>query len=130
MKKSISVLIVALELFSFCRSQTNWKGQFPAGVIYGPKGAYRIDAPKDWILDNKSGQSMELPCVLYIKGFTWDNSPVIMYGKIASTKFENIDSFIVFAIDEFKKEDSSFYHKQLISGSVKGAKYKIIDYRG
>src|SRR6188474_1559032 len=103
MKRLILTIITALQLSILCCSQTSQQGQFPAGIIYGPKAAYKIDAPKNWILDNKSGISQGLPCVLYIKGFTWQNSPVIMYAKIAGTNFENIDSFIAFAIKEFKK---------------------------
>ena len=101
-----------MEIFSVCNAQTELKEQFPAGIVYGPKGAYKIDAPKNWILDNRSGLSMRLPCVLYIDGYTWQNSPVIMYSKIASTNYENINIFIDFAIKEFKKEDSDFNHKE------------------
>src|SRR4026207_39434 len=103
MRRSILTLFSALQLFILCCSQTSQQRQFPAGIIYGPKAAYKIDAPKNWILDNKSGMSQGLPCVLYINGFTWQNSPVIMYAKIAGTNFENMDSFIAFAIKEFKK---------------------------
>ena len=75
--------------------------QFSSGIVYGPKAAYKIDAPKNWVLDNNSGKSIGLPCVLYLKGYTWENSPVIMYAKIAGTTFEKVDSFISFAIKEF-----------------------------
>ena len=94
---------MVLEIAVLCYGQTIQQGQFPAGIIYGPKAAYKIDAPKNWTLDNKSGISQGLQCVLYVNGFTWQSSPVIMYAKIAATNFENIDSFIEFAIKEFKK---------------------------
>src|SRR6185503_19573676 len=104
MRKPILILFSALQVFILCSAQVSEQGQFPAGIIYGPKAAYKIDAPKNWILDNKSGISQGLPCVLYVNGYTWQTSPVIMYAKIAGTNFENIDSFIAFAIKEFKKE--------------------------
>ena len=130
MRKLIFILITVSQLFTICNAQTNQKGQFPAGIVYGPKGAYKIDAPKNWILDNKSGLSMGLPCVLYIYGYTWQNSPVIMYAKIASTNYENINTFIDFAIKEFKKEDLDFYHKELKTGKIDSNKYIIMDYQG
>lgn len=130
MKNLTIVLILLIIGFSICHAQTESKGQFPAGIIFGSKGAYKIDAPKNWILDNKSGISMGLPCVLYIDGYTWQNSPVIMYSKIASTNFENIDKFIEFAIKEFKKGDSNFSHKVLKTGIIDDGKFIIMDYHG
>ena len=91
----------------FCQSS-----KYPSGIIYGPKAAFKIDAPKGWILDNKAGLSNGLPCVLYLKGSTWKDSPVIMYAKIASTEFENVDEFIKFAIKGFLKEDSNFVYQR------------------
>ncbi len=104
--------------------------QFPSGIVYGPKAAYKIDAPKNWVLDNNSGKSMGLPCVLYLKGYTWESSPVIMYAKIAGTTFENIDSFISFAIKDFVKEDSNFYHNELKRSKIDSFQYVVMDYIG
>ena len=129
MKKLILYIVLAL-LTTNGSSMQNNQNQFPAGIIYGPKGAFKIDAPKDWILDNKAGLSMDLPCVLYIDGYTWQNSPVIMYSKIASTNYENIDKFINFTIKEFKKEDPKFNHKELKTGEIDSNKYIIMDYQG
>ena len=28
---------------------------FRGGIVYGPKAAFKIDAPEGWVLDNKSG---------------------------------------------------------------------------
>lgn len=128
--KKLTLILIIMQLFLVCNAQTELKGQFLAGIVYGPKGAYKIDAPENWILDNKSGLSMGLPCVLYIDGYTWQNSPVIMYSKIASTDYENIDTFIDFAIKEFQKEDSDFNHKELKTGKIDDKKYIIMDYQG
>jgi hypothetical protein len=111
-------------------AQTNKDGQSHAGIVYGPQGAYMIDAPKHWVLDNKTAVSDGLPCVLYIDSSTWENSPVIMYAKIASPTYPTIDKFIAFAIKEFVKEDPGFYHKESKTGEINGKKYVIMDYRG
>ena len=126
---ALSITGVLLSI-SVCLSQTNGKSQFPGGIVYGPKAAFKIEAPKNWVLDNISGQSSGLPCVLYIDGYNWQNSPVIMYGKISSPIFTNIDKFIAFAINEFKKEDSTFYYKEFRNGKLNGKKYVIMNYRG
>jgi len=123
-------MVLIAQLFSSCNSQTNKTGEFPSGIIYGKKGAYKIDAPKGWILDNKSGKEMELPCVLYLNGYNWQNSPVIMYSKMASPNYEKIELFIDFAIKEFQKEDSKFEYKELKNGQVADKKYIIMDYQG
>ena len=113
-----------------CNAQTKGESQFEAGIVYGPKAAYKIDAPRNWVLDNVSGKSSGLPCVLYINGCTWENSPVIMYAKIASPTFTEIDKFIGFAIKEFKKEDPKFNFKEFKKGKLNGHKYVIMNYQG
>lgn len=121
---------IALQFASVSHAQTQRKTKFPAGIVYGPKAAYQIDAPKHWVLDNTSGVSEGLPCVLYIDGFTWQNSPVIIYAKIASPVYTDIDKFIAFAIKEFVKEDPNFNHKELVNGNIGGQKYTIMNYQG
>jgi hypothetical protein len=64
--------------------------------------------PKNWILDNQSGVSQGLHCVFYLKGFTWENSPVIMYAQIHSG---DLKSFLDFALKEYKNDDPKFQHK-------------------
>jgi len=124
------ITILISQLFTSCNSQTNKNSEFPAGIIYGKKGAYKVDAPKGWILDNKSGKDMGLPCVLYLDGFNWQNSPVVMYSKIASPNYDKIDLFINYAIKEFQKEDPNFDHKELKNGQIDDKKYIIMNYQG
>lgn len=73
---------------------------------------------------------MGLPCVLYLDKSTWQTFPVIMYAKITSPEFENIDKFLEFSINEFEKEDSNFYHKEHKTDQIDGKKYSIMDYKG
>jgi hypothetical protein len=82
--------------------------EFEAGIIYNKAASYQIKAPANWVLDNASGVSQGLHCVLYPKGFTWQNAPVVMYAQIDSG---SLRSFIDFAVNDYKKEDPKFQHK-------------------
>jgi hypothetical protein len=76
---------------------------FPGGIVYGPKAAFKIDAPPGWVLDNKAGAEQGLPCVLYPKGSTWAHANAIMYAKIASTDYEDVGKFVATAIQRMEK---------------------------
>lgn len=130
LKNTIIFLLLLLIFCSVSQSLTQTNKQFNSGIVFGPKGAFKIDAPKNWILDNKSGLSQGLNCVLYLDGFSWNNSPVIMYSKIASTKFEDIDVFIDYSVKAFIKEDSNFIYKNIKTGEIGNKKYRILDYIG
>jgi hypothetical protein len=78
---------------------------FPAGVVYGPKAAFEVTAPEGWVLDNTAGLSNGLQCVLYLSRSSWQGSPVIMYAKIASPRFERLDDFLEFTRKEYAKDD-------------------------
>lgn len=102
---------------------------FPAGIVYGPKAAFKIDAPDGWILDNESGKNQGLPCVLYPNGYTWKNAPVVMYAKIGSTDFESKDKFIKYSISELKKRNSTLKYKLLKEGKIDNKySYTIYEY--
>jgi hypothetical protein len=94
------VLIAAL---SFSQAET-----FPFGIVYGPKAAFQITAPAGWVIDNKAGADDGLPCVLYLKGATWQTAEPLMYGKIASTEYDDHEAFAAKAIAEMKKERGGF----------------------
>src|SRR5436309_1737313 len=76
---------------------------FRGGVVYGPKAAFKIDAPEGWVLDNNSGVKQGLPCVLYPKSSSWGDAKTIMYAKIASTEFEDVNEFVATAIKGMEK---------------------------
>ena len=75
----------------------------PGGIVYGPKAAFKIDAPEGWVLDNSAGAEQGLPCVLYPRGSSWADAETIMYAKIASTQFEDVEKFVASAIKEMQK---------------------------
>jgi hypothetical protein len=75
----------------------------PGGIVYGPKAAFTISAPAGWVLDNSSGVKQGLPCVLYPKDSSWSDARTIMYAKIASTQFTDVEAFVAKAITEMQK---------------------------
>jgi len=79
------------------------QGTFPGGIVYGPKAAFKIDAPAGWVLDNSAGAEQRLPCVLYPKGSTWADANAIMYAKIAGTDYEYVGKFVATAIQQMEK---------------------------
>src|SRR4051812_1927369 len=78
------------------------------GIVYGPKGAFNISAPKGWKLDPTAGSKQGLPCVLYPEGENWDSADPLMYAKIASTIYEDSDAFASEAIKDMKEKRAGF----------------------
>jgi len=76
---------------------------YPGGIVYGPKAAFNLGAPEGWVLDNSAGVEQGLPCVLYPKGSSWSDARTIMYAKIASTEFTDVEAFVAKAIKEMQK---------------------------
>jgi hypothetical protein len=99
------------------------------GIVYGPKGAFNISAPKGWKLDPTAGAQQHLPCVLYPDGASWETAEPLMYAKIASTNYENYETFAKDAIDDMKKKRAGFTMKRIASGKTAGGQaYFINDY--
>jgi hypothetical protein len=93
-------------VFLFCLlaiAPLHAQGTHPGGIVYGPKAAFKIDAPKGWVLDNNAGVEQGLPCVLYPKGSSWEDAHTIMYAKIASTAFTSVDQFAARSIKEMER---------------------------
>jgi hypothetical protein len=101
---------------------------YAGGIVYGPKAAFNIAAPAGWVLDNAAGAEQGLPCVLYPKGSTWSDAKTIMYAKIASTQYEDVNAFVATAIKEMK--DRHGMPKEMIeSGKTRdGRPYFINEY--
>src|SRR5947207_8798196 len=123
--RSLLVACIALSLGGV-RSfgQENYRG----GIVYGPKAAFNISAPEGWVLDNESGVDQGMPCVLYPKDSSWSNAKTVMYAKIASTQFEDVNAFVAMAIKEMKKTHGAPKEK-IASGKTKdGHDYFINEY--
>jgi hypothetical protein len=100
------------------------------GIVYGPKGAFNISAPKGWKLDPTAGAEQGLPCVLYPEGATWDSADPLMYAKIASTNYEDSEAFVREAIEDMKKNRPGFKMKRIASGkTADGQPYFINEYQ-
>jgi hypothetical protein len=105
-------------------AQENYRG----GIVYGPKAAFNINAPEGWVLDNESGAQQGLPCVLYPKGESWADARTIMYAKIASTQYEDVNAFVAMAIKEMAKTHGKPKEKIVSGKTHDGHDYFINEY--
>ena len=101
-RKSVEALLVSLVVLATYAAAVGGKEKFAGGIVYGPKAAFNIAAPKGWVLDNQAGAEQGLPCVLYPKGQSWADARTVMYAKIASTNFEDVNQFVAVAIQEMQ----------------------------
>jgi hypothetical protein len=97
------------------------------GIVYGPKGAFNISAPKGWKLDPTAGAGQGLPCVFYPEGATWETAEPLMYAKIASTDYEDIEAFARDAVEDMKKNRAGFKMKRIASGKTAGGEAYFIN---
>ena len=106
------------------------KETFSSGIVYGPKAAFKISAPKGWVVDNEAGVQEGFPCVLYPAGSTWADADAVMYAKIASTNTTDRDAFVKFAITKMREGDKEFRYTRVAGGKTgDGHAYIINDYR-
>jgi len=124
MKPSFIVCIIFLLICRTNFGQENYRG----GIVYGPKAAFNISAPKGWVLDNKSGVEQGQPCVLYPKGSSWSDAKTIMYAKIASTQFENVNEFVAWAIKGMEEVHGKPKEKIATGKTADGRDYFINEY--
>ena len=124
MKPSLIVCIIFLLICGTNFGQENYRG----GIVYGPKAAFNISAPKGWVLDNKSGVEQGQPCVLYPKGSSWSDAKTIMYAKIASTQFENVNEFVAWAIKGMEEVHGKPKEKIATGKTADGRDYFINEY--
>jgi tetratricopeptide (TPR) repeat protein len=123
MKPSSIVCVLLLFICIGSFGQENYR----AGIVYGPKAAFDI-AADGWVLDNESGKKQGMPCVLYPKGSSWSDAKTVMYAKIASTEFEDVNEFVAWAIKGMKAKRGTPKEK-IASGKTKdGRDYFINEY--
>src|SRR5437773_7894162 len=98
------------------------------GIVTGPKAAFNITAPEDWVLDTESGKHQDLPCVLYPKSSSWADAKTVMYAKVASPQWEGVNAFVAWAIQGMK-EKRGMPKEKIASGKTKdGHDYFINEY--
>jgi hypothetical protein len=125
MKTKLALLII----FSLLTIRPSATAQPSAGgIVYGPKGAFNIAAPKGWKLDPTAAADRGLPCVLYPEGTTWETAEPLMYAKIAHTSYEDYELFAKDAIEDMEKTRGSKM-KRIESGkTADGLPYFINEY--
>jgi hypothetical protein len=124
MKAPIVICLGLLVLPIGVRVQEKYRG----GIVYGPKAAFNISAPEGWVLDNESGVSQGQPCVLYPKGSSWRDAKTVMYAKIASTQFEDVNAFVPWAIKGMEKVHGKPKEKIATGKTKDGHDYFINEY--
>jgi tetratricopeptide (TPR) repeat protein len=124
MKPLFSVCIFLLFISARSFAQENYRG----GIVYGPKAAFNISAPEGWVLDNQSGVSQGLPCVLYPKSESWADARTVMYAKIAGTQFEDVNAFVAMAITDMKAKHGAPKEKIASGKTNDGYDYFINEY--
>ena len=97
------------------------------GIVYGPKGAFNISAPKGWVLDPSAGAKQGLPCVLYPNGATRDTADPLIYAKIASTDYEDYEKFAAEAVADMKEKRPGIKPKRVEAGKTKGGQLYFIN---
>jgi len=126
MKPFLITCIICLLICENNLGQEKYRG----GIVYGPKAAFNISAPDGWILDNESGANQGMPCVLYRKGSSWSDAKTVMYAKIASTQFEDVNAFVAMAIKDMQKTHGAPKEK-IASGKTRdGHDYYINEISG
>src|SRR5437016_11173456 len=123
--RSLLVACIALSLAGVRNFEPE---DYRGGIVDAPKAAFNISAPKGWVLDNKSGVEQGQPCVLYPKGSSWSDAKTIMYAKIASTQFENVNEFVAWAIKGMEEVHGKPKEKIAIGKTADGRDYFINEY--
>lgn len=131
MKCKIAFFLPIIVFNSIVYSQNS---QLPIGVVASSKAAFQITAPKNWVLDDTSGLSSGLPCVLYLSGFTRENSSATIYCGVAAPAYTDVESYIQLYIAEFRKygsQESESLYKRLPPRKIDCSLSAIIyDYQG
>lgn len=120
--------IVAFLALGALRPCVSAQESFRGGIVYGPNAAFNIAAAKGWVVDNQSGVSQGLPCVLYPKGESWADARTVMYAKIASPQFEDVNAFVAMAIKDMEKTHGKPKEKIASGKTTDGHDYFINEY--
>jgi hypothetical protein len=110
MKSRVILLAVLLGLLLVQALLATEKELGGGGIVYGEGHAFLIEAPKGWVLDNRSGVPDGLQAVFYPRGSSWSKSPTVMYAAWASKKKEGVTSIqqiIDKDVAKFKKGNPS-----------------------
>lgn len=100
----------------------------PVGIVHGPKAGFDITAPEGWVLDTEAGKGQGFQWVLYPKSSSWADAKTAMYAKVASPRWEGVNAFAQWAIQDMK-EKHGMPKEKIASGKTKdGHDYFINEY--
>lgn len=102
-KATIFCLIaVSMAVFPFiCVSAAEMEQM--SGLVYGDDYSFWIDAPKGWVLDPKAAKKYGVNVVLYQTGFSFGNSPAVMYANTLTGK-DKIEEVMKHEADTYKEQ--------------------------
>jgi len=73
-------------------------------IVYGDEAAVLVSSPDGWVIDNVSGVSQGLYCVMYPEGSSWEKGNEVMYINISLCQpGETIEDSIAGDSGRFKK---------------------------
>ncbi|HOM95018.1 MAG TPA: hypothetical protein P5517_07325 [Candidatus Saccharicenans sp.] len=78
--------------------------QSNGAIVYGSEAAVLVSSPDGWVIDNVSGVSQGLHCVMYPEGSSWEKGNEVMYINISLCQpGETIEDSIAGDMVRFKK---------------------------
>lgn len=128
--KNLFLFIIILLIPSTSFAKITRQGR---GMLFGDNHSFFVTAAPTWVLDNQSAINQGIHMAFYPLGKTWENSPVIAYGKsVPKSDFPTIESFVNYTIDNFKNNGSKKYQgeKKKIIKLSDGKKAVVYHYWG
>jgi hypothetical protein len=111
-------IILSLLLSAFSQQKNDAPKSDPGhadGVplLYSEGGAFLIEGPKGWILDQDAGKQIGTCCVYYPQGSTWDNAQTVMYPSIVTKGpgKKTLGEFMKSDLADFRKHDPAMSYE-------------------
>ncbi|HEV2847068.1 MAG TPA: hypothetical protein VG477_19585 [Thermoanaerobaculia bacterium] len=92
-KRCLYLLLLVLPVLAFAAPPELGK-ELRVGIVHGEGGSFAFQTPDGWVIDWESGAEQGLPAVLYPKGGSWSDSPVVMYASLTKKGEATLDAFI------------------------------------
>jgi hypothetical protein len=110
-KRCLFLLLLVLPVLAFAAPPELGR-ELRVGIIHGDGGSFAIQTPDGWVIDWESGAEQGLPAVLYPKGGSWSDSPVVMYASLAKKEHASLDAFITNEVTRLKESSGSDFRVQ------------------
>ena len=106
-KRCLYFLLLVLPVLAFAAPPELGK-ELRVGIIHGEGGSFAIQTPDGWVIDWESGAEQGLPAVLYPRGGSWSDSPVVMYATLAKKEqHASLDAFITNEVARLKESSGA-----------------------